>query len=75
VSIQSSQQFQSNAKSPDVPGGLDIATSGANVSPFEARLINYVVIAGLDRAIHPPSFEEGCAGPLREDALRAFSRA
>src|SRR5580700_2841453 len=31
----SHSQFQSNAKSPDVPGGLDIAMPGADVSPLD----------------------------------------
>jgi hypothetical protein len=31
---------KSNAKSPDVPGGVDIATVRANVSPLQPRVIN-----------------------------------
>src|SRR5262245_19621557 len=47
-------QTQSNAKSPDVPGGVDIATGNANVSPSVSGIINCCIRAGLDgqHALH-----------------------
>jgi prenyltransferase beta subunit len=53
VSIPSSVFSSPNAKSPDVPGGVDITSVVMIVSPVNPRIINRAVIAGLDPAIHP----------------------
>jgi hypothetical protein len=37
VSIQSFYEIQSNAKCPDVPGAVDIAMKGADVSHMNAK--------------------------------------
>jgi hypothetical protein len=42
VSIPSFLDSRANAKSPDVPGGVDIAIAIANVSPRVRRIINGV---------------------------------
>jgi hypothetical protein len=48
VSIPSSVFSSPNAKSPDVPGGVDIAMAVVIVSPVIRELFNCAVIAGLD---------------------------
>src|SRR5437879_5175848 len=53
VSIPSCLQSHPNAKSPDVPGGLDIATGTDDVSPTIPRFITGIVIAGLDPPARP----------------------
>jgi hypothetical protein len=53
--------FQCNAKSPDVPGGVDIAMTGGDVSPVRKQVINCAFLAGLD-----PSG----AGLLKVDGMR-----
>jgi hypothetical protein len=49
-------QSNPNAESPDVPGGIDIATVPANVSPVIPRNIDMghlnFVIASASEAIH-----------------------
>ena len=51
VSIPSFPTIQSNAKSPDVPGGVDIAIVGARCQPhFAKKAVDCAELAGLDEA-------------------------
>ena len=49
--IPSLSKFHPNAKSPDVPGGVDIAIGIGECQPFLCAIYQLLVIAGLDPAI------------------------
>jgi hypothetical protein len=51
VSIPSFRDSNPNAKSPDVPGGVDIALGRTDVSPVIPRIIEFVIASEAKQSI------------------------